>query len=230
MKKIVVLPASGIGQRMCESIPKQYIKLANNKTILDNTISSLLKDDFFDLIIIALSHNDVFWQHSCYFNHDKIHVCKGGATRFLSVYNALLLVQKLADIGDVIFVHDAVRPFVNKNDFQALLDSVLLDAQPVILALQATDTIKLKENDRLKTIDRNKIFLAQTPQVARFDLFMQSFVNILDKNLENEITDEASAFERFGFKVNIVQGKKINIKITMPEDLELANFILTKKN
>ena len=96
MKKILIIPASGIGSRMNHNIPKQYIKLNNGLTILDYTISQLLCEDFFDLVIVTLSSNDFNWKNSIHTTNVLIKTCIGGFERSLKRWflNFYLLIQR----------------------------------------------------------------------------------------------------------------------------------------
>ena len=73
----MIIPAAGIGARMQLDIPKQYCKLSNNKTILDNTLEKFIDNPFFDHIFLALSSEDKFWSQSIYYSHPKIKICVG---------------------------------------------------------------------------------------------------------------------------------------------------------
>ncbi|WP_244909957.1 2-C-methyl-D-erythritol 4-phosphate cytidylyltransferase [Francisella adeliensis] len=227
LPRYVIIPAAGIGSRMSSDIPKQYLKLVNNHTVLDTTLSKFVEEDFFDLIIVSLKENDEYWKLSQYFNHPKVKVCKGGETRFESVFNAL---HSLAAVHNDawIFVHDAARPAISFDEIKLLYDQVLLGRdESGILAVKAFETVKKVSQKVIKeTLDRSHIWLAQTPQLSRYNTLKRAFKFCVDNNLMEKITDESSALELFGLSPIIVEGSRKNIKITTKEDLEFINFFI----
>lgn len=226
--KYVIIPAAGIGSRMNLDMPKQYCKLSNNKTVLDTTISKFIDDQFFDLVIVSLKENDKSWGVSHFYNHPKVKTCIGGDTRFESVFNALRCVESIASNEDWVFVHDAARPAVNLDDIKRLYDCVSTSKEKCgILAVKAFETVKQVSNYSItKTLDRDYIWLAQTPQLSMFKLIMKAFRFCVDEKLISKITDEASALELFGVLPKVVEGSRKNIKITTKEDLEFVNMLL----
>ena len=121
----LIMPASGIGGRMKSEIPKQYLKLGNDLTIMDQCLKTLLEVDKITGFVIALSEKDTLFKSSIYFNHSKmIATTKGGKERFHSVLNALNSLAKIAKPNDWILVHDSVRPCVKKIDIEMLINEV----------------------------------------------------------------------------------------------------------
>ncbi len=228
-KKILIIPAAGIGSRMQLEIPKQYLKLKNNLTILDNTLKSLLSSDFFDKVVISISKEDEYWQKSQYANNNRVLVCHGGATRFESVMNALNHLNDALDGSDWIFVHDAARPCINIDDVHNLYNQTKVSKHKCgILATKAFETVKevLIDTNITKTINRENIWLAQTPQLATKKDLANAFDFCISNKLTDKITDESSALEMFGFSPIVVEGSRSNIKVTKQEDLEFVNFKL----
>lgn len=227
--KYVIIPAAGIGTRMQLDIPKQYYKLSNGRTILDNTLAKFIDNPLFDKIFVAIAANDNFWRDSLYYNCDKIVVYSGGATRFNSVYNALKAIDERKN-DDWVFVHDAARPCVNIDSIIDLYQQTKLShSQAGILAVRAFETVKQVtiKNIIIKTLDRNNIWLAQTPQLSRLGQLEKAFDFCYLNNLVNKVTDEASALEIFGINPIAVECSKKNIKITTKDDLEYANWQLS---
>ncbi|ASG68480.1 2-C-methyl-D-erythritol 4-phosphate cytidylyltransferase [Francisella halioticida] len=227
--KYVIIPAAGIGTRMQLDIPKQYYKLSNDKTILDNTLEKFIDNPLFDYIIISLNSQDEFWDQSIYYDHPKVDTCIGGATRFESVYNALRFIR--GNSNDWIFVHDAARPCVDTENIIALYELTKTShSQAGILAVKAFETVKkiATKNIVVKTIDRNDIWLAQTPQLSRLGQLEKSFDFCYSNNLINKITDEASALELYGINPIVIEGGRRNIKITTQDDLDIVNWQLSK--
>ncbi|MCJ8315140.1 MAG: 2-C-methyl-D-erythritol 4-phosphate cytidylyltransferase [Saccharospirillaceae bacterium] len=225
----VVIPASGIGARMQASLPKQYLKI-NDQAILQITINQMAKLNDLGInsikgIVVAIA------PHDNYFNSlnidDHIQSCLGGDERVHSVLNALLHIQQQDNTNPWILVHDAARPCVDLNDIQKLMEHCTKTQQGGILANKVVDTLKLKQNNKVSTIDRSNIWQAQTPQCFR----LNDLINAIQTGLRNNtlITDEASAMEAMGFEVALIEAKRSNIKITQPEDLALAQFFLGSK-
>ena len=228
MKRFAIIPAAGIGTRMQSVTPKQYLKLNNGLSILDTTISQLLQTPFFDLLIIAVNKNDTYWKNSIHLKNQKIRLCYGGNTRSDSVRNALVALKETAENSDWIFVHDAARPCIHLNDIRRLYAAVITEkAIGGILACQATDTVKQGDMKQrvIKTFDRSSIYLAQTPQVFRYQPLLMAYYFCLENKIN--VTDEASAIEALDHQPLIVKGNAKNIKITKPEDLVMANYFLS---
>ncbi|MDB4140018.1 2-C-methyl-D-erythritol 4-phosphate cytidylyltransferase [Candidatus Thioglobus sp.] len=222
----LVMPASGMGKRMKSETPKQYLKLSNGLTIIDQCLKTLLKVDVISGFVIALSEKDTLFKSSIYFNHSKMLAsAEGGKERFNSVLNALNSLEKIAKPNDWILVHDSVRPCVKKIDIEMLINEVSNHQTGGILATGVVDTIKqVAINGKVSTIDRSKLFKAQTPQMFRYGVLKDALENAV--KLNHNITDESEAIENLGYSIKIVVGSSSNIKITQIDDLEQANHYL----
>ena len=222
----LIMPASGIGKRMKSQIPKQYLKLENDLTIIDQCLKTLLEVDIISGFVISLSEDDTLFKSSIYFNHSKMLAnVEGGKERLHSVLNSLNSLNKVAKPNDWVLVHDSVRPCVKKADIEMLITEVSNHPTGGILATSVVDTIKQVTVDgKVSTIDRKKLFKAQTPQMFRFGILKSALDNAI--KLENHITDESEAIENLGYPIKIVIGSSSNIKITQSDDLKLANYYL----
>ena len=231
MKKILIIPASGLGLRMSSDVPKQYIKLDNGLTILDTTLSRLLVDDFFDLVVVVIAKKDRLWYGSKYKHHPKIRLCYGGDERFNSVKNALTLIKPMVQDTDWVFVHDAARPCIHINDVKRLfLGVVQKNGVGGLLAAPVVDTVKEIDAHRLavlRTLDRDHIYLAQTPQMFRYRTLSMAYYFCEEHNIQ--VTDEASAVESLDHQPIVISNSKYNMKVTTPEDVNLVNYILLKE-
>ena len=228
MKRIAIIPASGKGLRMDNPLPKQYIKLNNGLTVIDTTICQLLKSSFFDRILVVLDSNNHYWSQSVHRNNRKILVCLGGKTRSNSVYNGLLTLESVVDGNDWIFVHDSVRPCIQLNDIRRLHNSVIVEKSiGGILACPAIETIKQANNSKniVKTLIRKHIYLAQTPQVFRYNTLLAGYYFCFRNDIE--VTDESSVIESLGYQPIIIEGNHQNIKITNRDDIFLVNYFLS---
>lgn len=214
--KYVIIPAAGIGTRMQLDIPKQYYKLNNGKTILDNTLVKFIDNPLFDKIFVAIAASDNFWNNSLYYNHDKIVVCNGGETRFNSVYNALNVIDERKN-DDWVFVHDAARPCVSIDSIIDLYEQTKSShSQAGILAVRAYETVKqVTKNIVVKTLARDNIWLAQTPQLSRLGQLEKAFDFCYSNNLVAKVTDEASALEMFGINPIVVECSKKILRLQL---------------
>jgi 2-C-methyl-D-erythritol 4-phosphate cytidylyltransferase len=224
----LIVPASGIGARMHtqNALPKQYIPLKNGLNILEQTLKTLLNIEKIQGCVVAISKTDLWFKASKFSQHKKILATAiGGKERVHSVLNALNALAPFVKKNDWVLVHDAVRCCITKKSVNFLMKT--LSNHPIggILASPVVDTLKQVNNNNItKTIDRQELWQAQTPQMFRYSVLL----NALNHALKNgfEITDEASAIEYYGLTPRIIPNTKNNLKITTPEDLDLANFYL----
>ena len=225
-KYFLVVPASGIGQRMNSTIPKQYIILEKGLTILDQCLNTILSNDLISGFIVALDKKDSYFKSSNFAKDPKlISIATGGKERFNSVLNALNALDQNAKPNDWVLVHDAVRPVSRKEDVNKLIEELADDKVGGILANRIVDTVKQKNNGGLvSTIDRQKLYIAQTPQMFRYAILKDSIEKAIKSNMH--ITDESEALESLNYSIRIVEGSSSNIKITTQEDIHLANYFL----
>jgi 2-C-methyl-D-erythritol 4-phosphate cytidylyltransferase len=161
--------------------------------------------------------------------HPKIVTTYGGLARADSVLAGLEVVAARSAGFDEVFVmvHDAARPCVEWSDIERLREEAD-DEHGGLLALPVTDTLKKSKQGKVSaTVDRAFIWRAQTPQIFRLDLLMNSLKECAERGLE--VTDEASAMERAGYKPRLVRGRDSNIKVTYAEDLAVAEFWLARQ-
>ncbi|BBB23529.1 2-C-methyl-D-erythritol 4-phosphate cytidylyltransferase [Isorropodon fossajaponicum endosymbiont JTNG4] len=233
----LIIPASGVGTRMHSEknnldeqtkTPKQYLKLDNGLTILDQTLTTLLNIDKIKGCIIAIAKEDRLFAKSAFNSHPKLLTTViGGKERMHSVFNALKALTTFAKDDDWVLVHDSARPCVKVLEIINLMEQLKHHVTGGLLATKVVDTIKQADNNIVNTtIDRSNLWQAQTPQMYRFGVLLKA-LNTTIKNGTN-ITDEASAIEYLGLESILVKSSKSNIKITNPEDLALANFYLTQ--
>lgn len=223
----VIIPAAGIGKRMQSSRPKQYMNLGTT-TVIEHTISRFLALPFVTRIVVVVAEYDqVFATLDCA-KHDKVTTVIGGKERADSV---LAGVQWVASQGfEWVMVHDAARPCVKPYDIENLFQTCITDQTAGILAVKVKDTMKhaiagTKQID--KTVDREHLWHALTPQCAPVARLLEALEKQLDNGQVNSmVTDEASALELSGEKVNLIASSGMNIKITEPEDLLLATLYI----
>jgi len=225
----VIIPAAGSSNRM--GFNKLLSKLDDNPVIA-LTINQISKLDFVNEIILSVSEEiekEIFEIIDKY-NFNKISkVVRGGNSRAESVWNALQVVNKNCDI---VSVHDAARPFVSKNSFIKSIEAANLFGGSVVCT-PVTSTIKQTDSNLFvkKTIDRNNLWAAATPQSFNFKVFFETFKKVIDSNLDlKAFTDDAQIFELAGENVKIVEGNLENIKLTNPLDWKTAGIIVENLN
>ena len=223
---VAIIPAAGSGSRLGGQIPKQFLELGG-APILAHTISRFIECDDISAIAVALPADrlDEFRARNRGARIVKpIYYVNGGAERSDSILNALEAVAELQP--EIVAVHDAVRPFVTPAQISAVIAKAK-EVGAAILALPATDTIKEVEAGLIqRTIDRRRIWRAQTPQAFRYELLMRANLEARAAGLPSALTtDDSLLVERLGAPVAVVEGSPNNIKITTPEDLILAETL-----
>jgi len=222
-----IVPAAGIGKRMQADRPKQYLKLLN-KTVIEHTLDRLLSLDEISGVVLSISKDDEYWKELNYTSHKPILVAEGGTQRSDSVLNALLLLQhKNKHLKNIYtLVHDAARPCVRALDIQALIHHTYQNDNGGLLALPVRDTMKRSTENTtvLKTVERDGLWHALTPQMFKLDLLIDALQSAQEKRLT--VTDDASAMELAGYHPRLVEAHEDNIKITRAFDLQLAKLYL----
>jgi 2-C-methyl-D-erythritol 4-phosphate cytidylyltransferase/2-C-methyl-D-erythritol 2,4-cyclodiphosphate synthase len=211
-----ILAAGGRGLRLGHVQPKQLLVIAG-RSILERSVSLLQTHPDVNEVIVALPGELVDDPPPYLLNTSKpLRVVKGGARRQDSVAAAFRLVSERAD---VVVIHDAARPFAS-GALVARTIAAAAESGAALAALGARDTVKQVAGDVVQaTLDRQTIFLAQTPQAFRRDVLRDALA------VTGDATDEAALAERAGHAVRIVEGEPSNIKVTTPEDLVIAEAI-----
>ncbi|GAB2191115.1 2-C-methyl-D-erythritol 4-phosphate cytidylyltransferase [Sessilibacter sp. MAH1] len=229
---------------MASDIPKQYLNIAG-KTILEHTLSIFLNSPKIHKVVVAIRSDDSFWPNTAIASEfsEKLVTVTGGSERADSVLNCLNYIKSLGDNkSDWVLVHDAARPCLQSYELHRMMDSLQIDDVGGLMALPASDTIKYAKafvsdvNDQSSqntafasvetTLDRKRVWLAQTPQMFRLEVLHNNIAKALALGLP--ITDEASAMEMAGFNVKLYPGRSDNLKITVAEDLRVATAILSQ--
>lgn len=221
----VIIVAGGKGNRMGSGEVKQFINL-NNKPILAHTIDKFEENKNINDIIIVIGKDQKEYCKSNIIQRYKykkvVALIEGGQERQDSVYNGLKSVNKNTDI---VLIHDGVRPFIEQREIDTIIYTAV-KKHACVLAVPVKDTIKLVNKDGIieSTLERNKLWAMQTPQVFKYDILMNAYLNAYNNNLL--ATDDASLVEELGEKVQVVEGNYKNIKITTKEDLEYCKFLM----
>ncbi len=234
MSVAVILPAAGLGTRMGRQSPekqgtsrKQFM-LLDGLPILIHTIRKFVSCTSVTEIVVALRAEDMSWAGEMLDRErlaKPVRLVEGGDTRQQSVQNAL---ATLASSVELVAVHDAVRPFIRPETIeQAIAEARASGA--AIVGVVPVDTVKQVRRNKIDgTLPRDRLVLAQTPQVFRHGLLRRAF----SKAAEDQFigTDESSLVERLEqVQVSVVPGSDRNIKITKPSDMDLARFLMSEE-
>ena len=183
------------------------------------------------VLVVLAPDDDAFASHDWSAFSGRLEpVYCGGATRRDSVFNGLVSAMAELDVSDWVLVHDAARPCLPRKDLDSLLKETENDEIGGLLALPVSDTVKRAAKDEAgtqriaATEDRAQLWLAQTPQMFRAGLLMQAL-----QKARGAVTDEASAVEQLGLKPRLVVGSRENLKVTYPEDVAIAEAILSRR-
>jgi 2-C-methyl-D-erythritol 4-phosphate cytidylyltransferase len=231
MQVFAILPAAGLGTRMAGPQPKQFLIL-DGIPILIHSLRAFAAVQRVTAIYVAVRKTEIARvqaQIAEYGFADRVRVVEGGENRQESVSHALAALPAQPD--DIVLVHDAVRPLIDAATIDRTIDAVA-EHGAAIVGLPAIDTIKQVERTAhgalvTSTIPREYVVLAQTPQGFRFGLLQKVFAEAAADGFVG--TDEASVVERAGLPVAVVPGSQVNLKITQPGDLELAEFYLRQR-
>jgi 2-C-methyl-D-erythritol 4-phosphate cytidylyltransferase len=239
MQVFAILPAAGVGTRMAASQPKQFLEL-NGLPILIHSLRAFAAVPRVTGIFVAVRRNEIerveaqVAEYASQFGFGgRVHVVEGGDSRQESVVNALGAINDGAGGAedDIVLVHDAVRPLIDTATIERTIDAVV-EHGAAIVGLPAIDTVKQVERTAhgalvTSTIPREFVVLAQTPQGFRCGLLHRAFAEATADGFVG--TDEASVVERAGHPVAVVPGSQVNLKITQPGDLALAEFYLRQR-
>lgn len=220
-----LIPAAGVGARMRADGPKQYMPIAG-KPMLAHTVGAFLAADSIAHTFIVVSPDDgqIDAVAAPLLASGKVTVLRcGGATRMDSILGGLDAMQAHVGGADWVLVHDAARPGLTPGLIGQLIDAV--GAHPVggLLALPVVDTVKQVQDSGMRTVPRDGLWLAQTPQMFRFELLRAALQAASDSTA---ITDDASAVEALGHTPLLVEGHPRNLKVTLPRDIEIAAMYL----
>jgi len=225
MRYHIIIPAAGNGFRYGAPVPKQYLSLVG-KPVLQHAIDRMASNFPSATICVALAPDDR-WFESSIAKHDNLQGLRlGGEGREQTVRNAIDSLVGVAN-DDWIVVHDAVRPCIDAAACLRLKAEVGADQIGGLLAVPVSDTLKVVGGDGrvLRSMPRESVWRAQTPQMFRYRVLRKAFANA---GIDGW-TDEAGAIEALGLLPKIVLGSGSNVKITYPGDLDLAAAVLSSQ-
>jgi 2-C-methyl-D-erythritol 4-phosphate cytidylyltransferase len=217
LKLGVVIVAAGVGQRMA-GINKSFAHLGG-KPLLAWAVDTCHRCSLVRQIALVLNDKDLPRGQKLKDKRgwSRVVICRGGARRQDSVREGL----KRIKYCDWVMIHDGARPFLTLDLIEDGLKAAR-ETGAAVAAVAVKDTIKLAAGEKLikETLQRDRLWAAQTPQIFSFDVITKAY-----EKLAAEVTDDAAAVEHLGYKVNLYMGDYNNIKVTTPEDLALARII-----
>jgi len=237
MRVAVIVPAAGLGTRMGRSsaektgTSRKQFMLLEGSPILVHTVRKFAASDRVQEIVVAVRAEDLEWVGGMLAREvpgERVRVVEGGNSRQQSVENALFALRPDTDL---VAVHDAVRPFIDLETIHKVLDEAA-ESGAAIVGVVPVDTVKQVNRSTGKarirsTLPRDRLVLAQTPQVFRYELLVRAFESARADGFVG--TDEASLVERLDVEVNVILGTDRNIKITKPSDMDLARLFLQEQ-
>jgi 2-C-methyl-D-erythritol 4-phosphate cytidylyltransferase len=224
-RHFALIPAAGIGARMGAACPKQYLSLAG-KPMLMHVLDTFAESPLIEHTFVVVSADDGYIRDalaSASLPKERLTVLfNGGETRHQSVLNGLHAMWERAKDEDWILVHDAARPGLTGELIERLISALSDDAVGGLLALPVVDTLKRgdAEGRAERTVAREALWAAQTPQMFRYALLRRALEQVA------AVTDEASAVEALGLRPRLIEGSPRNFKVTLPHDVALAELHL----
>lgn len=208
--------------------PKQYLPLLGRAMLL-HTLERLGRYPRLRGLVVGIAEDDAYWPTLAMEIPNLLSTYVGGAERAQTVLNGLKALETYAAPNDWVLVHDAARPCVRHADIDNLLAAVTGHADGGLLALPLSDTVKRADHNGCseETVSRAGLWRALTPQVFRLAALRDALELAMREGVE--ITDEASAMEYSGARPRLVHGHADNIKVTVPEDLALAELFLREQ-
>lgn len=222
MDKYAVIVAGGKGLRMGNALAKQFLPLAG-KPVLYHTIKAFTNAYADVKLVLVLPQDQLSYAQivlQAFPDGIDMTIVAGGATRFHSVQNGLSVVGDDA----VVFVHDGVRPLVSATLIQACYEQAQQKGS-AIPAIPVADSMRMIDGDNSTPVNREQMRSIQTPQTFRADVLLPAFA----QEYSEAFTDEATVVEAYGTQVYLIAGEKSNIKLTTPEDMMMAEYMLKEK-
>jgi len=225
-KVSAIIPAAGSGRRMGGNRSKQYLEIGDTPVIIA-TLSVFQNSPQIDEIIVVSPEAELSFSRELIESHSLSKVSAvvlGGRERQDSIRNGL---DTLSASTDMVVIHDGVRPFI---DSETIRETIVAAGEygAAMAAVPVKDTVKeVAEGIVSRTVPRQNLWLAQTPQTFRYDIIREAYDAALEKGFYG--TDDASLVEALGYEVRIVTGSYKNIKITTREDLLFAEAIIKER-
>ncbi len=227
-KTVAVIPSAGLGVRMGNIQPKQFMDF-NGKPLLATTLEPFQRCQAVDAMILVVPSNDIDYCREEIvekFSLDKVKcIIPGGERRQDSVRMG---VEAVSGSFELVLIHDGVRPVITESFIQRVIDAARVH-RAVITGLPAKETVKAidKDGEVVHTYNREKVWLIQTPQVFRYDDVFAAHQKACQEDWKGA-TDDSFLLEKMGIPITVIEGAENNIKITTPNDFELAKFYIER--
>lgn len=223
MKNYAVIVAGGSGSRFGSAVPKQFVPMCG-KPVLMHTIAKFASVSDTSIILVIPQAHFGWWQELCEEHNFAIphKVVAGGSSRFQSVKNALATIVN-AEAGDIVSVHDGVRPLVSVELIARAFEQARKQGS-AIPVVPVTDSVRKVIGMHSEALERSALRAVQTPQVFDARLLLSAY----DTEFSEFFTDDASVVETAGHSVSLIDGETTNIKITHPIDLIVAEHIVKR--
>lgn len=218
----VVIVAGGSGLRMKSGLPKQFLPLYGDATVLEVTLRRFMQALPGSEIVVVLPVSEIVrWEGICRGRElvGTHRICSGGSTRFESVRNGI---ESLGECR-LIAVHDGVRPLASDDLIRRCVAAASV-AGAAIPVVRPVDSFREVDGDRNSIVDRERLRAVQTPQVFDAELLRRAY----GSDYRSEFTDDASVAEAAGAAITLCDGERMNIKITTPEDMAVARLFMMK--
>jgi 2-C-methyl-D-erythritol 4-phosphate cytidylyltransferase len=230
---VAVVLAAGQGKRMGTSVQKQYIEL-EGKPLIYYALRTFQESEIIDAVVLVVGKGQVSYAENeirLKYDFSKVRaIVEGGKERYDSVWKGLKAVD-LKQEDSYIFIHDGARPFVDEGILRRGYETVE-QFRACVAGVPSKDTVKVADQDgfAVNTPERKYVWIIQTPQVFERSLIMEAYARLMEEE-HADVTDDAMAVERMmKLPVKLFEGSYQNVKITTPEDLEIAKvFLRTKK-
>ena len=230
---VAVVLAAGQGKRMGPSVQKQYIEL-EGKPLIYYALRTFQESEIIDAVVLVVGKGQVSYAENeirLKYDFSKVRaIVEGGKERYDSVWKGLKAVD-LKQEDSYIFIHDGARPFVDEGILRRGYETVE-QFRACVAGVPSKDTVKVADQDgfAVNTPERKYVWIIQTPQVFERSLIMEAYARLMEEE-HADVTDDAMAVERMmKLPVKLFEGSYQNVKITTPEDLEIAKvFLRTKK-
>ena len=225
MKATAIVLAAGSGKRMNSKVHKQYL-LIKEKPVLYYSLKAFEESNVSEIVLVVGSGEVDYCKNEIVdrYGFKKVKaIVEGGKERYHSVYEGLKAVNE----SDYVLIHDGARPFLDQTIIERVLEEVQT-CQACVVGMPVKDTIKIADEEKFakETPNRSDVWMIQTPQTFSYELIFDAYTRMLQKE-DVTITDDAMVVEKMtDHKVKLVEGSYKNIKITTPEDLQIAEMYL----
>lgn len=230
MKHLAIVLAGGNGSRMKASVPKQFL-LLDGLPVLMHTLKAFASSDLQPELFLVLAANEQeAWKSLCHDHSFTIPhaLITGGRNRFESVQNALehISMRSTSSVPELLAgIHDGVRPLISNELISRLYAQAAIQGT-AIPCVEPRESVRKLIGERSEVVDRAAFRLMQTPQCFRYTQLLEAY----RRAAHSEFTDDAAVVEAAGTEVHLVQGEYRNLKITYPEDLRMAEALLSENS